>query len=162
MRAIFDRIFGLIAAAAFVLGIVVQVELLSRTTQADPFDPLLMTFFALTVLAIGYITLLAERKHGLIDPYDESVDLVEVAFSLPVWAIIVSMVLAGYAALLFIVVGDVRRDGGLLAQLPDELSVLRHSLPANGGLAIVVAWLTVPSFVIASFYLIRKPIREFR
>jgi hypothetical protein len=162
MRIVFDRLFGLVAAAAFALGIIGQVELLSRVNQANPFEPLLVTFFALAVVAIGYITLLAERKYGLIDPYDESVNLVEVAFSLPLWTIIVSMMLVGYVVLLVIGVRDANLDGDLLAQLPSELSVLRYSLSANGVLAVVVAALTVQSFVIASFFLIRKPIGEFR
>lgn len=65
---ILDRIFGLIATVAFALGIVVQVELLRRALQPDPFDPLLVTYAALASTAIGYITLRADRKYGLIDP----------------------------------------------------------------------------------------------
>lgn len=155
---ILDRIFGLIAAAAFALGIAAQWELLNRAKQWDPFDPRLITLFALAVIAVGYITLRAERKYGLIDPSDESVDLVEVAFSLPRWAIAVSAVLTSHLVLLIIGV----REPSLLAQLPPELSILRPSLQANDLIATLVAFFTLESFVIAAYFLIRKPIKEFR
>lgn len=157
---ILDRIFGLIAAAAFALGIAVQVELLSRALQPDPFDPLLVTYAALALTAMGYITLRAERKYGLIDPYDDSVDIIEVAYSLPTWARVVSFILAAYIALLYVVIYNVTGTG-LLAELPEELAVLRTSLPANGLAALFAALFVFSSFVIAIYLLVRKPIKEF-
>lgn len=153
---ILDRIFGLIAAAAFALGIVIQWELLSHAEQRDPFDPRFVTLFALATIATGYITLRAERRYGLIDPSDESVDLVEVAFSLPTWALATGVILTSHLVLLVIAV----RDPSLLAQLPSELSILRLSLQANGVITVLVALFTSESFVVATYFLVRKPIKE--
>lgn len=160
---ILDRIFGLIATVAFALGIVVQVELLSRALQPDPFDPLLVTYAALALTAIGYITLRADRKYGLIDPYDDSIDIVEVAYSLPTWARAVCFILAAYIALVFVGMVDAKfRNIGLLSRLPDELSVLQQSLPANGGIALFAALFLLTSFIIAAYHLVREPIKDFR
>lgn len=157
---ILHRIFGLIAAVAFALGIVVQVELLGNAHQPDPFDPLLLTYAALVVIAIGYVTLRAERKHGLIDPYDDSIDIIEVAYSLPTWARAVSFMIVCYIVLLYLVAYNAT-DPGLLTPLPKD-SVLRQSLPANGLAALVAALFVFSSFVIAIYLLVRKPITEFR
>lgn len=154
-----DRFFGLIAAAAFALGIAVQIHLLSNPQQFDPFDPLLLTYAALVAIAIGYITLRAERKHGLIDPYDDSIDMIEVAYSLPTWARVVSFLLAAYAVLLYLVVYNAT-DPGLLTPLPQG-SVLRKSIPANGLAALLASLFLFSSFVVAAFLLVRKPIKEF-
>lgn len=157
---ILDRIIGLIATAAFVLGIVVQVELLGQALQPDAFDPLLISYAALALTAIGYVTLRAERKHGLIDPYDDSIDTIEVAYSLPGWARAVSFILVCYIALLYIFVSNVA-EMRMLTWLPEDLSVLRMSLPANGFAALVAALFVFSSFVIAIYLLARKPIKEF-
>lgn len=157
---ILHRIFGLIAAAAFALGIAAQIHLLSRAQPFDPFDPLLLTYAALVAIAIGYITLRAERKHGLIDPYDDGIDIIEVAFSLPTWARVVCFMIAFYIVLLYLVAYNAT-DPGLLTPLPKD-SVLRQSIPANGLAALIAALFTFSSFVIAIFLLVRKPIKEFR
>jgi len=159
---ILDRIFGLIATVAFALGIAVQVKLLGSAHQPDPFDPLLLTYAGLVVLAIGYITLRAERKHGLIDPYDDSIDIIEVAYSLPTWARAMSFILVCYIALLYVAMLDAKSHNiGLLSQLPEEFSILRRGIPANGPAAIFASLFLFPSFVIAAFLLFRKPIKEF-
>jgi hypothetical protein len=156
---ILHRIFGLIATAAFALGITVQVKLLGSAHQPDPFDPLLLTYAALVVLAMGYLTLHAERKHGLIDPYDDSIDLIEVAYSLPTWARAVCFLIAAYIAVLYLVVYNAT-DPGLLTALPQD-SVLRKSIPANGFGTLFASLFVFSSFVIAAFLLFRKPIKEF-
>jgi len=156
---ILDRFFGLIAAVAFALGIIVQIDLLTSPQQFDPFNPLLLTYAALVVIAIGYITLRAERKHGLIDPADESIDMVEVAYSLPGWARAMSFLLVLYAVFLYLVVGNAT-DPGLLTPL-DQESVLRKSLVVNGMPALIASAFLFSSFVIAIYLLVRKPIKEF-
>lgn len=155
---IVDRIFGVIAAAGFALGVVGHVELLRSASQRDPLEPLFVTVIALTVIAYGYATLRAERREGLIDAADESLDLVEVAFSLPRWVIAVSAVFAGYIALLIVCV----HNANLLAHWPDELSLVRQGLKANGLFAAFVAALTLASFIVAAFFLIREPVKELR
>ncbi len=157
---ILQRIFGLIATTAFALGIVVQVDLLTATRSFDPFNPLLLVFAALVVIANGYATLRAERNQGLIDPYDDSIDIVEVAYSLPTWARVLSFMLACYIALLYVVV-HYANGTELLTRLPEELSVLRQSIPANGFAALLTSLFTFSSFVIAIYLLFRKPIKEF-
>jgi hypothetical protein len=156
---ILHRIFGLIATAAFALGVVVQVKLLGSAHQADPFDPLLLTYAGLVVLAIGYLTLRAERKHGLIDPYDDSIDIIEIAYSQPAWARVMSFLLAVYTVVLYLVVYNAT-DPGLLTPLPQD-SVLRESIPANGLGALFASLFLFSSFVVAAFLLFRKPIKEF-
>lgn len=161
---ILDRIFGLIAAAAFALGIAVQVKLLGSAHQPDAFDPLLLTYAGLVVLAIGYLTLRAERKHGLIDPYDDSIDIIEVAYSLPAWARVVSFLLVCYIALLWIGIAYLGPKTALgqsvLAQLPAD-SILRQGIAANGLGALFASLFLFSSFVVAAFLLFRKPIKEF-
>jgi hypothetical protein len=161
---ILHRIFGMIATAAFALGIAVQVKSLTSPHLPDPFDPLLLTYAGLVVLAIGYLTLRAERKHGLIDPYDDSIDIIEVAYSLPTWARAVCFLLVCYIALLWIGVtylGPKTPLGqSVFAQLPAD-SVLRQSIPANGLGALFASLFLFSSFVTAAFLLFRKPIKEF-
>lgn len=152
-----DRIFGMIAAATFALGIVGQMELLSSATTQDPFQLPLLAFFASALIAIGYLTLRADRNQGLIDPYDESVDLVEVAFSLPPWAIAISVILAGYVVLVYLAV---RVVPDLVAQLPAQFSVLQQSLSTNGLVAFLLAMFTFTSFVIGAYLLIRAPVKN--
>lgn len=162
---IVDRFFGMIAAAGFGLGIVLQVNLLSHAATPDPFDALLVTFFATALTALGYITLRAERRHGLIDPADESINIIEVAYSLPAWAIAVSAILASYIGLIYFVVLDVgnAKSGGVnvLSYLPDEFSVLEASLRVNGLTALFASLFVFSSFVIAIYLLVREPIKEF-
>jgi hypothetical protein len=162
---ILHRMFGLIAAAAFAVGIAVQVMLLSSAHQPDPFDPLIVTYAALVVIAIGYATLRAERREGLIDPYDDSIDIIEVAYSLPGWARAVSFLLVCYIALLYLgltYLGPKTPFGqSILAQLPAD-SILRQSIPENGPAAVFASLFLFSSFVIAAFLLFRKPIKEFR
>jgi hypothetical protein len=149
----------MIAAAAFMFGIAVQVQLLGSALEPDPFDPLLLTYAALTVLAIGYITLRAERKYGLIDPYDDSINIIEVAFSLPTWARVVSFIIVCYIVFLYLVGSNA--NTGLAAALPEEFSVLKKSLPANGLAATFASLFLFSSFVIAAYLLARKPIKDF-
>jgi hypothetical protein len=161
---IMHRMFGLIAAAAFAVGITVQLLLLGSAHQPDPFDPLIVTYAALVVIAIGYATLRAERKEGLIDPYDDSIDIIEVAYSLPGWARAVSFLLVCYIALLWVGItylGPKTHLGqSVLGLLPAD-SVLRQSIAANGPGALFASLFLFSSFVIAAFLLFRKPIKEF-
>lgn len=161
---ILDRIFGLIAAAAFALGVAVQAKLLGSAHNPDPFDPLLLSYAGLVVLAIGYLTLRAERKHGLIDPYDDSIDMIEVAYSLPAWARVVSFLLVCYIALLWLGISylgpKTTLGQSVLAQLPAD-SILRQSIAANGFGAPVASLFLFSSFVVAAFLLFRKPNKEF-
>jgi hypothetical protein len=135
------------------------VELLGHAHQPDPFDPLLLTYAALVVIAIGYITLRAERKYGLIDPYDDSINIVEVAYSLPAWARAVSFILVCYIVLIYLAAYNART--GFLGAVPEELSILRQSIPANGLAALFASLFLFSSFVIAAYLLFRKPIKEF-
>lgn len=155
---IVDRIFGLIAAAAFAAGIIAQAELLLSTDPKNPLEPLFVVLFTLAVVAYGYATLRAARREGLVDPADESLDLVEVTFSLPRWVIAAAAVLAAYIVLLVVGAHNARPP----AQWPDDLALLRQSLNANGMLALFSAVLTLTSFVIAAFFLIREPLKELR
>jgi hypothetical protein len=152
---ILDRIFGLIATTAFALGVAVHIELLSRAREASPLDPPILTFFVLTLIAIAYAYYRAELKYGVRTPHYE-VDFYTMAFSLPGWPRAVSVILFSYIVLLILGIGDLR------TLLPAELSVLQESLRVNGILAIVTAALALQSFVIAAYFLIREPIKEFR
>jgi hypothetical protein len=154
---ILDRVFGLIAAVAFALGVIVQVELLSDAREAD-FDPRSVTSFALALIAIIYVSFRVERKYGLRDPIDESVEFGAMAFSLPNWAIAVSIILSWYVALLAFGV----HPSGPLASLLDDRAVVPERLSANGIFVVAGALLTTCSFITAVFLLIRKPIKEFR
>lgn len=152
-----DRVFGMTAAAAFALGAIAQVKLLGSADSPNPFDPLLVAFAALAVVAQGYVILRAEARHGLYNPAYEEIDLVDVAYSLPVGMIALCAVLVAYVGLLCVSI----RNPALLALVPDEVSVLRQSIPANGIVATVVAFFATSSFVIAAYLLVQKPIKEF-
>lgn len=140
-----DRIFGIIAAVAFVFGAIGHVELFTGLQpEPKPFEPPLATFGISCMIAFAYVFMHVGPRDNL--PYENGeLDLLAMVGKLPAWAIVVSAILGVYAIGLVVI-----------SIFPsDTVNLMPSAFRAQPIIISVSAAFTAISFVMAAYCLLR-------
>jgi hypothetical protein len=92
-----DRVFGVIAAFAFLLGLVCQVGWLIDVVEPSLLYQLTAIFFALSIPTFLYLVLYVGKRDGLAYTLQGELDFRTVQATLPAWARVTSNWLLGVA-----------------------------------------------------------------
>jgi len=162
-----ERIFGMVAAAAFVLGSIGHIELLA-SREFELFRSPLAPAFLLYMAAFLYVFALAGKRSDLQYENGELLILPMVA-TLPAWAKVLSAILLTYGSglCIFSLLANgtlellpsgqhaLRDDNGALR----TISLIEYRYRTNAIILSVDAVFTAFSFVIATYCLVRRQTR---
>ncbi|MFM9864064.1 MAG: hypothetical protein ACKVRO_10695 [Micropepsaceae bacterium] len=97
-----DRVFGVTAAAAFVLGLVCQVGWLTDLVEPSRLHQWTFVFFALAMPAFLYFIIYVGKRDGFAYTIQGELNLAPVLGTLPGWARLVSYGLFAVAAVFLV------------------------------------------------------------
>lgn len=154
-----DRIFGMLAAIAFVAGAIGHLELLvGLQADANMFDIPLGPFLASLLAAVLYLVAYVGRRDHLEYNDDGELALGPLVKKLPGWARTLTVAMLVYAAvLLALFVYWLISDRPLYTGNLQELAATEQRIRTNAIILATTAAFANLSFVIAAYLLLRTP-----